>query len=106
MRSRSKNNPGHVTQGDVLDDLFPADRSPALKLKADLYEIILKQARRHSQKQLQIILGVEQPRVSELLHGKIAHVSIEKLLNYAGKLGIKTRVRFTQPAHTNQAVMA
>jgi hypothetical protein len=34
--------------------------------------------------------------VSELLNGKIANKSIEKLLWYAGKLGIVPKVKFSQ----------
>ena len=43
-----------------------------------------------------MILGEPQPRVSELLNGKIANKSIDKLLYYAGRLGIETRAKFVQ----------
>jgi helix-turn-helix protein len=36
------------------------------------------------------------PRVSELLNGKIANKSVDKLLRYAGRLGIEARANFTQ----------
>ncbi|HEV2351060.1 MAG TPA: XRE family transcriptional regulator [Terriglobia bacterium] len=91
------NKPTHVTHGNVLDDLgFSAESATALKLKAGLYQAILKCAKKYSQKELQIILGEPQPRVSELLNGKIAHKTVDKLLYYAGRLGIDAKVKFVQ----------
>src|SRR6202046_128231 len=87
----------HITHGNVLDDLgFSPEHSTALKFKAELYQAILKCAKKYSQKQLQVILGEPQPRVSELLNGKIANKSVDKLLHYAGRLGIEAKARFTQ----------
>ncbi len=91
------NKPTHVTYGNVLDDLdFSPDEATALKFKAELYQAILKVARKYSQKELRVILGEPQPRVSELLNGKIANKSVDKLLHYAGRLGIEARARFAQ----------
>jgi len=64
--------------------------------KAELYQAILKYAQNYSQKELQAILGEPQPRVSELLNGKIANKSVDKLLYYAGRLGIEARTKFSQ----------
>jgi predicted XRE-type DNA-binding protein len=90
-------NPKHVTRGSVLDDLgFSPEQATALKFKAQLYQAILKYSQKYSQKELQVILGEPQPRVSELLNGKIANKSVDKLLYYAGRLGIETRVKFVQ----------
>jgi len=95
--------PKHVTPGNVLDDLgFPPEQATALKFKAELYQAILKYARKYSQKELQVILGEPQPRVSELLNGKIANKSVDKLLYYAGRMGIEAKTKFAQ---TNRAVV-
>ena len=89
--------PTHVTHGNVLDDLgFSPERTTALKFKAGLYRAILKCAKKYSQKELQIILGEPQPRVSELLNGKIANKTVDKLLQYAGRLGIEAKTKFVQ----------
>lgn len=89
--------PTHITRENVLDDLgFSPETATALKFKADLYQAILRHARRYSQKQLQVILREPQPRVSELLNGKIANKSVDKLLYYAGRLGIEAKARFPQ----------
>ena len=87
----------HVTEGSVLDDLgFSPEQATALKFKAELYQAVLKYARKYSQKELQVILGEPQPRVSELLNGKIANKSVDKLLQYAGRLGIEAKTKFAQ----------
>ncbi len=92
-----ENKPTHVSRGNVLDDLgFTHEQSTVLKFKAELYHAILKHARQYSQKQLQTILGEPQPRVSELMNGKIANKSVDKLLYYAGRLGIEPKSRFPQ----------
>jgi len=86
-----------MTHGSVLDDLgFSPEDSTALKFKAELYQAILKCARKYSQKELQRILGEPQPRVSELLNGKIANKTVDKLLHYAGRLGIEAKTKFSQ----------
>jgi predicted XRE-type DNA-binding protein len=91
------NRPTHVTRGNVPDDLgFSSEEATALKFKAALYQAILKCAKKYSQKQLQVMLGEPQPRVSELLNGKIAHKTVDKLLHYAGQLGIEAHVKFRQ----------
>jgi len=74
----------------------------ALKFKAGLYQAILRYARKYTQKELQVILGEPQPRVSELLNGKIANKSVDKLLYYAGRLGIEANAKFAQ---TRKAVV-
>jgi predicted XRE-type DNA-binding protein len=97
------NKPKHVTRGNVLDDLgFSPEQATALKFKAELYQAIVKFARKYSQKELQVILGEPQPRVSELLNGKIANKSVDKLLYYAGRMGIEAKAKFTQ---TNKGVV-
>ena len=91
------NKPSHVTYGNVLDDLgFTPANATALKFKAELYQAILKFAKKYSQKELQLILAEPQPRISELLNGKIANKSIDKLFHYAGRLGIEAKAKFTQ----------
>ncbi|HYL82708.1 MAG TPA: XRE family transcriptional regulator [Candidatus Angelobacter sp.] len=91
------NKPTHVTRGNVLDDLgFTSEQATALKFKAELYQAILRVVKKYSQRELQIILGEPQPRVSELLNGKIASKSVDKLLSYAGRLGIEAKARFVQ----------
>jgi predicted XRE-type DNA-binding protein len=81
-----------MTQRNVLDDLgFSPENAAVLKFKAQLYREILKCSQKYS-----AILGEPKPRVSELLNGKIANKSVDKLLYYADRLGIETRAKFVQ----------
>ena len=83
--------------GDVFQDAgFSPQEAVELRFKAELYQAVLACARQYSPKQLEILFGEPQPRVSELLNGKIANKSIEKLLVYAGHLGIEPKVKFPQ----------
>ncbi len=75
----------------VFEDLgFSASESLALTLKADIYAKILTivRAKKIPPRELEKILDVPQPRVSELLNGKLSNMSIEKLLNFLEKLGV------------------
>ena len=84
------------TKGDVFDAIFTPEEALAIKFKADLYEAILKVAKHYSARQLGIILHEPQPRVSELLNGKLGSKSIEKLLHYAQRLGLEYKGSFAQ----------
>jgi predicted XRE-type DNA-binding protein len=66
-----------------------------LEIKADLHQQVLKliRAKRLTPRQLEKTLEVPQPRVSELLNGKLSVLSIAKLLMYASRLGAKIDIR-------------
>jgi predicted XRE-type DNA-binding protein len=83
--------------GDVFRDAgFSPEEAVELRFKSELYHAVLACARQYKPKDLEILFREPQPRVSELLNGKIANKSIEKLLWYAGKLGIVPKVKFPQ----------
>jgi predicted XRE-type DNA-binding protein len=85
----------HVTTGNVLDDLGLAPETALeLKLKAELHLGILRLIRKHkySPRELEACLGIQQPRVSELMCGKLNMLGIKKLLEYADKLGAYAKV--------------
>jgi len=86
----------HITRGDVLDDLgFTRSEATALKFKADLLDAIRAEIERRSytQRQLVHILDEHQPAVSNLVRGRINQVSIEKLLRYSDRLGMRARLK-------------
>ncbi|MGH9545080.1 MAG: helix-turn-helix domain-containing protein [Terriglobales bacterium] len=86
-------------EGSVLDELG-LDRQSALelKLKAALHQKILQlvKRRRYKARDLERILQVQQPRVSELMRGKISTLSVARLLLYADLLGAQAEVKLTQ----------
>ena len=85
--------------GSVLDELG-LDRQGALelKLKASLHQRILEliKRRRYSARDLERILQIQQPRVSELMRGKLSTLSVARLLLYADLLGAKAEVKLKQ----------
>ncbi len=100
---KKKNTTSHVTTGSVFKDLgFDEAESEALEIKAALLNSILDvvEKRGYKQRDLEKVLDQPQPRVSELLNGKISKMSIEKLLNYLQRLGGLAHIRVTFPAAT------
>jgi predicted XRE-type DNA-binding protein len=84
-------------QKSVFHDLgFSEDESLALTFKADIYGKILDVVEKQKIKprELEKMLDVPQPRVSELLNGKMSLLSIEKLLAYLEKMGVEASVSF------------
>ena len=92
---RSAENEFRVT-GSVLDELG-LDRQAALelKLKAALHQNILQLVKRrgYRARDLERILQIQQPRVSELTRGKLSTLSVARLLLYADLLGAQAEVR-------------
>ena len=86
-----------VTQssGNVFRDLgFPAEEAEHLLVRSDLMIKIQKLivARRLKQAELAKILRVTQPRVSDLLRGRIDLFSTDALIDMLARLGIRVRV--------------
>lgn len=99
------NKANHITTGDVLDDLgFSRSEASALKIKASIMEAILTEIERRgfTQRKLVDVLDEYQPNISNLLHGRISKVSIEKLLGYADRLRIQSRIELRPPARARR----
>jgi len=83
-------------EGSVLDHLG-LDRQAALelKLKAALHQRILHlvKQRGYRARDLERLLQVQQPRVSELMRGKLSTLSVARLLLYADLLGAEAEVK-------------
>ena len=98
--------PAHVTKGDVLDELgFSRAEASALKIKSAVMEAILAEIdrRRLTQRELVDVLDEYQPNVSNLMSGRISKVSIEKLLYYAARLGLKSRIELRPSVKTKSS---
>jgi predicted XRE-type DNA-binding protein len=90
-----RNKPAHIVKGNIFDALgFSASEASALKVKAEILSAILEYIHKegYTEAQLVSLLDEYQPSVSNLLKGRIAQVSIEKLLRYANRLGLETRI--------------
>jgi predicted XRE-type DNA-binding protein len=96
MKARARGNkPSHISKGNVIDDLgFSPEEAAAVKLKVNLHAEILKvvEKRKLKSRDLEKILDQPQPRISELLTGKISKMSAEKLAGYLSLLGVEIKV--------------
>lgn len=83
---------------NVFDDLgFSPEDAAALNMKSRLHSMIIRFAKNYSQAQLQKVLGEPQPRVSDLLRGKISKFSLETLVNYAEALHMRPEIKIHAP---------
>jgi len=94
MRAKSK---PKVTpsSGNVFRDLgFSEEEAEHLVIRADLLIQIQKvvTARRLKQAQLAKLLQVSQPRISDLLRGRLHLFSIETMIEMLGRLGVQVRL--------------
>jgi predicted XRE-type DNA-binding protein len=79
----------HVTKKSVLDDLgFDAAESANLKIRAALMRAIEEELDKRSLTQIQAakLLGVTQPRISDLRRGKMHLFTIDILVNMLARL--------------------
>jgi predicted XRE-type DNA-binding protein len=94
---------------NVFDQLgFSREVATALAMKSALHRKIIRYTkhRNYSQAQLVKILREPQPRVSDLLRGKIAKFSLETLVNYAEALDMRPEIRIHEPVTATAAARA
>jgi predicted XRE-type DNA-binding protein len=89
--TKEANNPGHITTGNVLEDLgFSAQEIREMEIKHDIWVPIRAEieARKLTQAQLARELKIHQPDASLLLRGQITRFSITRLLQFADCLNL------------------
>lgn len=77
--------------GNVFEDLgFLSEESQILSLKAQLAAMIVRVVTKKdlNQKELGKLWDVPQPRVSEVLNGKISLISLERLVEFLAALDV------------------
>ena len=87
-----------ASTGNVFRDLgFPAEEAAHLLVRSDLMIQVQKliASRRLTQVQVAKVLRVTQPRVSDLLRGRIDLFSTDTLLDMLARLGIRVRFVLT-----------
>jgi predicted XRE-type DNA-binding protein len=93
---RSKDEVIHRSSGNVFKDLgFPPEEAAHLLIRSDLMiqvETVLKE-RGLTQAKAAKLLGVSQPRVSDLVRGRIDLFSIDTLVDMLARLGISVTFR-------------
>jgi predicted XRE-type DNA-binding protein len=84
-----------TNQPNVFEQLgFDRAEAAALERKSVLYTKVVTMARERdlTQKKLAALLGITQPHVSQLLGGKISRFSVEKLIEFAERLGADVEI--------------
>lgn len=87
---RNGNKAAHVTRGNVFEDLgFSPEEAAILRMKTQLHIEIMRAVEKQglTPRQLEKVLDVPQPRVSELLGGKISRMTADLLAKYLYRLG-------------------
>jgi predicted XRE-type DNA-binding protein len=86
------------SSGNVFRDLgFPEEEAEHLRVRADLLIQIQKalKARKMKQAEAAKVLGVTQPRISDLIRGRIDLFSVDSLIDMLARLGIRVRLVVT-----------
>jgi len=89
----------HITRpgGNVFADLgFPADEAENLKMRSRLMTELRDLIAPMTQVDAAELLGVSQPRVSDLTRGKIGLFTIDALVNMLAHAGVRLRVSLTR----------
>lgn len=85
----------HRGSGNVFSDLgFTPEEAANLHLRSDLMIRLEKRLAtlRLTQAQAAKLLGVSQPRVSDLTRGRIERFSVDTLIKLLGKAGVEVRL--------------
>ncbi len=88
------------SSGNVFKDLgFPDEEAEHLRVRADLLIQIQKTLEARALKQAEVakLLGVTQPRVSDLVRGRLHLFSVDSLIDMLAKLGIRVRLVIVPP---------
>ncbi len=88
----------HDSVWDALED--SAEQSDNMKLRSGLMMALDQHIARlgWSQQEAATMLGVSQPRISDLVRGKIHLFSLDMLVNMAAAAGMHIEMRITEPA--------
>ena len=91
----------HIERGssNVFRDIgFPADEAAHLLVRSDLMIALRRvlKSRKLTQARAAAILGVTQPRVSDLVRGRIDLFSIDTLVDFLARLGVGVTIRTTR----------
>ena len=85
-----KKEPFTTGSGDIFKDFgFSDEESGTLTIKASLFRTLQKALKETGkpQKHLAEKLGVPQPKISDILNGKMSGFSVERIASYLLKLG-------------------
>lgn len=91
---------------DAIEDT--PEEAENMKIRSALMMDIQGYIKRHklTQREAARLFGVTQPRISELMHGRISLFAIDKLVSMATHAGLKVEITVRQPAARKSAAKA
>src|SRR4051794_15605838 len=107
-RMTARTNKAHVSRGNVFDDLgFTAEEGAILQMQTQLHIEIMRAVRQQklTPRQLEKVLGVPQPRVSEVLNGRISRMTADLLTKYLYRLGREVTMKTTTTRRRTAAMV-
>jgi predicted XRE-type DNA-binding protein len=85
--------------GNVFADIgFPRGEAENLLLRAELMSQIRRASKGLTQSEAARKFGVTQPRINDLLRGKIEKFSLDALVNMLGRAGLRVEVQVRKAA--------
>ena len=94
-RANVENKAGHITHGDVLEDLgFSAEEIRETEIKMTIWRPLRAEieARGLTQAEVAGLLQMHQPDASLLVRGRLEKFSVTKLMQFAERLGLAVRL--------------
>ncbi len=88
-----------IGSANVFRDLgFPEEEAENLLLRAELMSRVREVARGYTQQEAAKMLGITQPRLNQLLKGKISLFSLDALVNMLAKVGLRVSMKVKKAA--------
>ena len=85
--------------GNVFRDIgFPEGEAENLLLRSELMSQVREVARGYTQQEAAKMLGITQPRLNQLLKGKISLFSLDALVNMLAKAGMRVSMKVKKAA--------
>ena len=93
------------TTNSVFFDLFERGEAERLTIQADLAMALEREikARKWTQAAAAKALGLTQPRVNDLVRGRLDRFSIDALIEYLSRLGVQVQIRTSTPKRRRRA---
>lgn len=88
-----------IGSGNVFRDIgFPEREAENLLLRSELMSQVREVARGYTQQEAAKMLGIAQPRLNQLLKGKISLFSLDALVNMLAKAGMRVSMKVKKAA--------
>lgn len=88
-----------IDSNNIFRDIgFPQEEAENLLLRNELMSQAREMARGYFQQEVATMLGIPQPRLNQLLKGKISVFSLDALVNMLAKTRLRINMKVTRTA--------